>query len=64
MDQLIQFLIYIVIFSIAACGLYWICVKFKLPDPVMWIVGAILLIIILVFIAGQLGGNGHRLFGP
>ena len=57
MQQLINLLIYLVIFAIVAYGLYWVCVKFSLPQPVMWIVGAILLIIILIFVAGQLGGG-------
>lgn len=63
MDQLIQLLIYVVIFAIVGYGLYWICVKFALPQPVMWICGAILLIIVLLFLAGQVGGaGGFRLF--
>lgn len=37
-------------------GLYWVCVKFQLPQPVMWICGAILLIIILLFVSRELGG--------
>jgi hypothetical protein len=57
MDQLIQLLIYIVIFAVVAYGLWWICVKFALPQPVMWICGAILLIIVLIFISGKLGGS-------
>jgi hypothetical protein len=61
--QLIQLLIYIVVFAIVAYGLYWICVKFSLPQPVMWICGAILLIVVLVFLANQLGvGTGGTLF--
>lgn len=58
MEQLIQLLIYLVVFAIVASGLYWVCVKFALPQPVLWICGAILLIIILVFVSGQLGGSG------
>ena len=57
MQLLINFLIYIVIFAIVAWGLYYICTKFALPQPVLWLCGAILLIIILVFLAGQLGGG-------
>lgn len=57
MQLLINLLIYIVIFAIVAYGLYWVCTKFGLPQPVLWIVGAILLIIILIFVAGQLGGG-------
>ncbi len=53
--QLISLLIYIVIFAIVAYGLYWVCVNFKLPDPVMWVCGALLLIVLLLFLANQLG---------
>jgi phosphate starvation-inducible membrane PsiE len=55
---LISLLIYIVIFAIVAYGLYWICVKFQLPQPVMWICGALLLIVLLLFLANQLGVSG------
>jgi hypothetical protein len=59
MEQLIQLLIYIVIFAIVAAGLYYVCKKFELPQPVLWICGAVLLIIVLIFIAGQVGaGSG------
>ena len=57
LQQLIQLLIWIIVFAIAAYGLYWICVKFNLPQPVMWICGGILLIVILIFIAAQVGGT-------
>ena len=57
MQLLINLLIYIVIFAIVAYGLYWVCTKFGLPQPVLWIVGAILLIIILIFVANELGGG-------
>ncbi len=58
MDQLIQFLIYIVIFAIAAYGLYWICTHF-FPNfpPALWICGAVLLIVVLLFISRGLGGG-------
>ena len=63
MDQLIQLLIYIVIFAVVGYGLWWVCTKFSLPQPVLWICGAILLIIILLFIARELGGGaGVSLF--
>jgi hypothetical protein len=57
MPQLIHLLILVVIFAIVACGLYYVCVKFQLPQPVMWICGAILLILILVFVSQQLTGG-------
>lgn len=57
MDQLIQLLIYVVVFAIIAAGLYFICKKFELPQIVLWICGAFLLIIILVFVAHELGSG-------
>ena len=63
MDQLIQLLIYIVIFAVVGYGSWWVCTKFGLPQPVLWICGAILLIYILLFIARELGGGaGVSLF--
>jgi hypothetical protein len=61
MDQLITLLIYIVIFAIFAYGLYWVCVNFSLPQPVMWICGALLLIIILYFLARQIGAPSYSI---
>lgn len=58
MGQLIQLLVFLVIFAIVGYGLWWICQKFAMPQPVIWIVGAILLIIVLLFLANQLGVSG------
>jgi hypothetical protein len=55
MQLLITLLIWIIIFAIVAYGLQWVCTRFSLPQPVLWICGAILLVFILVFVAGQLG---------
>ncbi len=57
-DQVIQLLIYVLMFAIAAYGLYWVCVKSKLPDPAFWICGVVLLIVILLFVSGRLGSVG------
>ena len=66
MGLLINLIIYIVIFAIVAYGLWWVCVKFGLPQPVLWLVGAILLIFLLYVIAGQVGvtGSGGSLLQP
>jgi hypothetical protein len=61
MDQLIQLIIYVVIFAIVGYGLWWVCVKFSLPQPVLWICGAILLIVILLFVSRELGGGAALL---
>lgn len=58
MQLLISLLVWIVIFAIVAYGLYWVCTKFGLPQPILWICGAILLIFILIFVSGQLGDGG------
>ena len=59
MDALIMLIIWIVIFAIVAYGLYWVCTKFGLPQPVLWLCGAILLIVLLLFIARQVGSPMH-----
>lgn len=59
MQQLIALIVYIIVFAIVAYGLHWVCVKFGLPQPVLWICGAILLLILLVFTAQQLGVPGQ-----
>lgn len=33
--------------------LIYVCVKFQLPQPVMWICGVLLLIVILLALSGQ-----------
>jgi hypothetical protein len=58
MGQLIQLVVVIIIFAIVAYGLKWVCTQFALPQPVLWICGALLLIILLYFIASQLGISG------
>ena len=55
MGSLIQLIIYIVVFAIIAYGGWWICKYYELPKPVLWIVGAILLIVLLMFAATRLG---------
>jgi hypothetical protein len=49
---IINLIIIVMLFSIAAYGLYWICIKFELPKPVLWICGALLIIVILLFLSG------------
>lgn len=58
MEQLVSLLIVVLIFSVAAYGLWWVLTKFGAPQPAFWIVGVILIIFILYFLMGQFGG-GH-----
>lgn len=57
MDQLIYLIIYVVIFATVGYALFWICDRAGFPEPVRWIVGAILLIVVLLFLANQIGGG-------
>jgi hypothetical protein len=58
----INLLIYVILFAIAAYGLWWVCQKFGMPQPVVWICGGLLLIIILLFLANQLGVGAASVF--
>ena len=55
MASLIQLIIYVILFAIVAFGMHWVCVEYALPRPVLWICGALLLIVLLVFLGDQLG---------
>jgi len=54
---LIVLLIYAIIFAVVAYGLYWVSTHF-FPGfpPALWICGAILVIVLLLFVSGQIGG--------
>ncbi len=56
-NQLIYFLIAIILFAIVAYGLLWVCSKF-FPEfpPARWICGGILLSIILILVAQRFNG--------
>lgn len=60
MDQLISLIVVVVIFAVVAWGAWRLCVMFAMPQPVLWIVGAILLIFLLYFISGQVGADSFH----
>ncbi len=47
METIISLIIAIIVFCIVAYGLKWVCTNFGLPQPILWICGALLLIILL-----------------
>lgn len=47
--------IIVLLIAIAVWGAEQICRRFQLPAPVLWIVGAVLLITLLVFVLSQTG---------
>ena len=61
METVIALLIYVVLFAIVAYGLWWVCTQFGLPQPVLWLCGVVLLIILLLAISGVAGGPGIHL---
>ena len=61
--DLIGLLIAILLFCLVAYGLYWVCQQFSLPQPIQWLIGIILVIVLLLYITGYPGiGIGGR--GP
>jgi peptidoglycan/LPS O-acetylase OafA/YrhL len=57
-QALIALLIGAIIFAVIAYAMYWVCTHF-FPNfpPALWICGAILLIVLLLWIGGQLPGG-------
>ena len=55
--SLIALLIDIIVFAVIAYAMWWVCTRFfpQFP-PALWICGAVLLIILLLFLSGQIGG--------
>jgi len=53
MPALISLIVAIVIFAICAYGMLWVCQRFGLPQPIQWICGALLLIVILLYVSGE-----------
>ncbi len=67
MDAAVNLIVWVMIFAIAGWAMYATCKKFELPQPVLWICGAILLIAILIFLGRAVDGSlpltfyhGHR----
>lgn len=58
MQPLIFLIVVIVLFCVAVYGAKLLLTSFKMPDPAYWITGAIFLIILLLFIANQMGVGG------
>ena len=55
-ETLIGLLIVCLIFALIAWALYWVCTHF-FPGfpPALWICGALLLLVLLLYISGQIG---------
>lgn len=53
--DVINLLISVILFCVVAYGVWWVCVRFGMPAPVLWLCGAVLLIVLILFLARQLG---------
>lgn len=58
MEQIINLVIWILMFVLFAYGAKWACTEFSLAPPFLWICGVILLICILIFAAKLINGGG------
>ena len=57
--DLITLLVLIVIFAAVVWGGFYICDRAGFPPPVRWIWGIVCLIVLLGFVAGQMGGGSY-----
>jgi hypothetical protein len=57
MEQVIWLLVVALFIALAGYGMYYVCIKFALPKPVLWVCGVVLLIAILLFVGKLLGVN-------
>jgi hypothetical protein len=57
-QTLIALLVAAIIFAVLAYAMYWVCTHFfPAFPPALWICGAILLIVLLLWVGGQLPGG-------
>lgn len=62
--DLINLLIFVIIFAAGIWGAFYICDKAGYPPPVRWVVGAVLLVILLIAALSMLGVTGDVLHRP
>ena len=53
--DVLNLLISVVIFAVVAYGVWWVCVRFGMPAPVLWLCGVVLLVVLILFLARQFG---------
>ena len=53
--DVINLLLSVILFGVVAYGVWWVCVRFGMPPPVLWLCGAVLLIVLILFLARQFG---------
>lgn len=46
----ITLILLVVVFACVVWGLAWACAHFKMPTPVLWLVGSIVIIILILFL--------------
>lgn len=53
MAPLVNLLVWLLIFACAAWAAYYILDRSKMPTPAYWIVGGVFLVVLLLFLTGQ-----------
>ena len=59
----ITLIVAILIFALAIWAGVYVCQQFALPDPIRWVIGVVLLIMLLYFLQGQFAGIHSFHFG-
>lgn len=62
--DLISLIVVIVLFACICWGLAWVVRTFGMPQPVLWIIGALLIIILLMFLLKATGVYSLDLHTP
>ena len=57
MGGILGLILAVIIFAAICYGAWWLCVKFAMPRLVFWIVGGLLLLVLILYAAQQLGIN-------
>jgi Kef-type K+ transport system membrane component KefB len=57
MEQAISLVITLGIFALVVWGISWVCARFGMPPPVLWICGGLVLIIMLYYLAHLVSGG-------
>lgn len=53
--DIVSLILYIIVFFVVVYIAWWVCTKFGLPQPVLWLVGALFLVILLLWVTGRMG---------
>lgn len=53
-NDAINIILWILLFCLALWCAKYVCAAFGLPQPILWVVGVLFLVVLLLFLSGQL----------